>query len=70
MRCNMGKMERVIRLVAGIMILGLYGALTPPWKYLTLVGLVPFGTALTGFCPLNAWLGRDRCEPEATRRTP
>jgi hypothetical protein len=34
-----------------IMILGLYGALTPPWKYLTLIGLVPFGTALTGFLP-------------------
>ena len=40
------------------MILGLYGALPEPWRYLTLVGLVPFGTALTGFCPIRAALRR------------
>ena len=58
MRANIGRFERVLRLVAGIMILGLYGALPEPWRYLTLVGLVPFGTALTGFCPIRAALRR------------
>jgi hypothetical protein len=57
---NMSAVERTIRLIAGIMILGLYGALTPPWKYLTLIGLIPLGTALTGFCPLYAAFGRNR----------
>ena len=27
---NMGNLERIVRLVLGIMILGLYGALEPP----------------------------------------
>jgi len=46
-------------LIAGVLILGLYGALEPPWKYFTLIGLVPLGSALTGFCPLYAALGWD-----------
>lgn len=42
------------------MILGLYGALPEPWRYLTLIGLIPFGSALTGFCPVRAALGKGR----------
>jgi hypothetical protein len=57
---NTGRIERVIGLVAGVMILGLYGALDAPWRYLTLVGLIPLGSALTGFCPLYAWLSWNR----------
>lgn len=60
---NMGRMDRVVRLVVGILILGLYGALEPPVKYLTLVGLVPLGTALLGNCPVYTMLGI------STRRT-
>jgi hypothetical protein len=59
---NMSAVERTIRLILGIVILGLYGALTPPWKYLTLIGLIPLGTALTGFCPMYAAFGRNRPE--------
>jgi Protein of unknown function (DUF2892) len=69
MRCNVGTIERVMRLIVGILILGLYGALEPPWKYLTLVGLIPLASALTGFCPLYAMLGINRCSP-ATGRNP
>lgn len=54
---NMGWRGRVFGLVIGVMLLGLYGALEPPWKYVTLLGLIPLGSALTGFCPLYAWLG-------------
>lgn len=57
---NVGNIERVVRLIIGILILGLYGALDPPWRYLTLVGLIPLGSALTGFCPIYARLGRNR----------
>ncbi len=59
---NMTGFERIIRLFAGVVILGLYGALLPPWKYVTLIGLIPLGTALTGFCPLYAALGWNRAE--------
>ena len=58
---NIPGFERVARLIAGLMILGLYGALETPWKYHTLLGLLPLGSALTGFCPLYATLGWHRC---------
>jgi hypothetical protein len=57
---NVTTPERVVRLVVGILILGLYGALDAPWRYISLVGLIPLGSALTGFCPLYAALGWNR----------
>jgi hypothetical protein len=57
---NVTTAERVIRLVVGILILGLYGALDAPWRYITLLGLIPLGSALTSFCPLYAALGWNR----------
>jgi hypothetical protein len=69
MTCNSSRIERLIRGVIGVMILGLYGALTPPWQYLTLIGLIPLGSALTGFCPLYALVGWNRCQPTGRQRT-
>jgi hypothetical protein len=54
---NLGMLDRLIRLVIGVMILGLYGALEPPLRYLTLVGLIPLGTALVGSCPIYTLFG-------------
>ncbi|MBM4188608.1 MAG: DUF2892 domain-containing protein [Gemmatimonadetes bacterium] len=62
---NMGVLDRAVRLIVGVMILGLYGALDPPLKYLTLIGLVPVGTALTGNCPLYSLLGWSTCKPQS-----
>ncbi|MDX2061229.1 MAG: DUF2892 domain-containing protein [Gemmatimonadales bacterium] len=58
---NVGSMDRLIRLVIGVLILGLYGALEAPWRYVTLLGLIPVGTALTGNCPIYTLLGIDTC---------
>jgi hypothetical protein len=49
--------DRVIRVVIGVLLLGLYGALEPPGRYLTLIGLIPLGTGLLGSCPLYRVLG-------------
>ncbi len=57
MRRNVGTVDRVVRIILGILILGLYGAIDPPWRYLTLIGLVPLGTGLLGNCPLYSLLG-------------
>lgn len=65
MERNAGKLDRGLRLVAGIMLLGLYGALEPPAKYFTLFGLVLVGTALTGVCPLYMLFGINTCRPSA-----
>jgi hypothetical protein len=60
MNHNIGRIERVVRLIVGVLILGLYGALPTPWRYLALVGLLPLGSGLTGFCPIYAQLGWNR----------
>ena len=57
---KIGNIGRIVRLVLGIVILGLYGALEPPGRYLTLIGLLPLASALTGFCPIYAQLGWNR----------
>lgn len=54
---NLGIADRLVRIVIAAILLGLYGALQPPWRYLTLFGLIPLGTALTGNCPLYSRLG-------------
>ena len=68
MTCNVGWFERITRFIIGVIILGLYGALTPPWRYIALLGLIPLGSALTGFCPIYAQLGWNRRQPPAHRR--
>jgi len=64
---NIGSLERIGLLVIGGLILGLYGALESPWRYITLVGLLPLGSALTGFCPIFAVLGWTRGRPSSKR---
>jgi len=54
---NVGSLDRLVRAVIGVMLLGLYGALEPPLRYATLVGLIPLGTAILGSCPLYSMLG-------------
>lgn len=61
MQRNIGRTDRIIRLILGVLILGLYGALLPPWKYVTLLGLIPVGTALTGNCPIYTLFGINTC---------
>ncbi len=54
---NVGTVDRALRLIVGVIILGLFGAIDPPWKYLTLIGLIPVATALTGNCPVYSLFG-------------
>ena len=54
---NLGTIERISRIVVGAVLLGLFGALSAPWRYLTLVGLIPLGTGLLGSCPVYRALG-------------
>lgn len=56
-RPNCGTVDRGVRLVLGVILLGLYGALNPPGRYLTLLGLPLIATGITGFCPLYGVLG-------------
>ncbi|MBR0662605.1 YgaP family membrane protein [Neoroseomonas oryzicola] len=55
MSCNVGSVDRVLRIVAGLAILaaGVFG----PLGWWGLVGLVPLATGVTRFCPAYTLLG-------------
>jgi hypothetical protein len=61
---NLGTWDRALRVIAGILLLGLYGALTPPLRYVTLIGLVLIATAIMGSCPLYSLFGISTCRRE------
>jgi hypothetical protein len=52
----------LLRFLLEIALLGLYGALEAPWKYVTLLGLVLIATAATGYCPLYRLAGLSTCK--------
>ncbi|MBE3563892.1 MAG: DUF2892 domain-containing protein [Hydrogenibacillus schlegelii] len=55
MKSNMGPVDRVIRVIIGIVLLLLvFVGPKTPWGW---IGLVPLLTGLIGFCPLYAIFG-------------
>ena len=61
---NSGNIDRTLRIVAGLAILG-WGAYdwnaTGSFNLLALIGLVPLITGLLGSCPLYSLLGLNTC---------
>lgn len=49
MKCNVGKTDKTIRIIGGLVILAL-GVLLKSWW--GLIGIIPLATALSGWCPL------------------
>jgi len=62
MKCNVGGMDRVLRIILGLAVLSLYFFLNGANKYWSLVGLVPLLTGLLGFCPLYPLFGANTCK--------
>ena len=59
MKKNEHKIERVVRIVAGLAILSLvFVGPQTPWGWL---GLVPLATGVLGWCPLYALFGISTC---------
>jgi len=56
---NEGTLDRIVRIVLGIALLG-YAVVAHSW--FGLLGVVPLATGLVGFCPLYRLLGRSSCE--------
>lgn len=56
---NVGSVDRVIRVVAGVVLIGatLYGAIGP-WGW---IGIVPLATGLFRFCPVYLPFGLSTC---------
>ena len=59
MQNNVGGIDKILRIVAG---LGLVGAtavgMLPAWGW---IGIVPLATGLIGWCPLYPLLGLNTC---------
>lgn len=54
---NIGKVDKIIRIVIGIVLLSLLFILQGNVKYIGLIGVIPLVTAFIGFCPLYKVLG-------------
>lgn len=60
MTCNIGKTERILRIVVGLIITSLaFVGPASPWAFL---GLVLLLTGVIGWCPPYAMLGINTCK--------
>ena len=66
MKKNIGKGDRIFRLVLGILVLGTIGFVGGFWPKvaLVIVGLFSIYEALSGWCAFYALIGRDTCPIE------
>lgn len=59
---NVGPVDRILRIVAGLVILSLFFIYPGAWwRYYTLIGVVPLLTGLMSSCPLYSILGITTC---------
>lgn len=65
MNVNMGTVDRAVRFVVGIAVLSLVFVLEGNARWWGLIGLVPLGTSLLGWCPAYLPFGISTC---ATRK--
>lgn len=52
MKKNVGSLDRIIRLIFGLIVLSLWFVLDGTTKYWALLGIVPLSTAAIAWCPL------------------
>lgn len=59
MKTNVGGIDRILRIVLGLVLIGLAATGTVGvWGW---IGIVPLATAALGFCPLYTVLGFSTC---------
>ena len=59
MKTNEGGIDRIVRIVAGLVLIGLaYTGTVGMWGY---IGVVPLATGLIGWCPVYTMLGMNTC---------
>lgn len=64
---NVGNIDRLIRAIVGVVVLSLI--FVGPKTMWGLLGLIPLGTALIGWCPPYAMLGIDTCRAKSGKAT-
>jgi hypothetical protein len=61
MKANVGNVDRIIRIVAGLLILSLLFLLDGPARWWGLIGVVLLVTGFVRFCPAYSILGMNTC---------
>ncbi len=60
MKCNVGGMDRALRIIVGLMLIGLaYTETVGNWGY---IGVVPLLTGVFGFCGAYTLFGLNSCK--------
>ena len=59
MTCNVGTVDRIIRVIVGVVLIALvFVGPKTPWGW---IGVIPLVTGLIGYCPLYSLLGIRTC---------
>ena len=59
MKCNIGGIDRVLRVITGLALIALAATGTIGlWGW---IGVVPLLTGVVGYCPIYAMLGKNTC---------
>lgn len=61
MHVNVGRFERMVRVMVGLALLSSPFWLDTPWRWLGLIGLMPLATGLAGRCPAYRIVGVATC---------
>ena len=61
MNVNVGRTDKLVRIVVGAGLLSLFFLLKGDARLLGLIGIVPLATGLVGYCPLYSVLGLNTC---------
>ncbi|MCW0232161.1 MAG: DUF2892 domain-containing protein [Ferrovibrio sp.] len=61
MKSNVGSLDRILRIVAGLILLTFVAVYPGPERWFGLIGLVPLATGLFRFCPAYTLLGINTC---------
>ena len=61
MKANVGAIDKLLRVIAGLALLAWAVWGEGAWHRLGFIGIVPILTALVGFCPLYTLLGIRTC---------
>ncbi|WAA11020.1 YgaP family membrane protein [Fervidibacillus albus] len=61
MKANVGTVDRMIRIIIGLVLLSLLYFIEGNWKWIGFIGIVPIVTAFVKFCPLYTLFGISTC---------
>ncbi|HVJ49522.1 DUF2892 domain-containing protein [Desulfitobacterium sp.] len=62
MKVNEGSLDRIIRVILGLIILSLWFIFQGNARYFALIAIIPFFTAIVGWCPLYTLFGVSTCK--------